>query len=136
MIHAIVDSGPLYAAVDADDADHERCVEVLSRRDWVLVIPALVVAEVTYLVGRRMGAAVEAKFLRGLQSCDVTSPQPDDWRRISELVVQYADFPLGGTDASVVCLAERLKTDVIVTLDRRHFSAVRPRHCEALRLLP
>jgi predicted nucleic acid-binding protein len=49
---------------------------------------------------------------------------------------QYADFPLGSTDASVIALAERLGTDVVITLDRWHFGAVRPRHCEALRLLP
>jgi hypothetical protein len=51
-------------------------------------------------------------------------------------VDEYADFPLGGTDASVVALAERLDADVVVTLDRRHFGAVRPRHREALVLLP
>jgi hypothetical protein len=43
---------------------------------------------------------------------------------------------LGGTDASVVSLAERFKTDIILTLDRRHFGAIRPRHCDAFRLLP
>jgi predicted nucleic acid-binding protein len=36
---AIVDSGPLYAAVDADDDDHIRCVEVLQRTDLELVVP-------------------------------------------------------------------------------------------------
>jgi predicted nucleic acid-binding protein len=51
-------------------------------------------------------------------------------------VEQYADFPLGAADASVVALAERLGTDLIVTLDHRHFGAVRPRHCPAFRLLP
>lgn len=100
------------------------------------MVPALVVAEVSYLVGRRLGARVEARFLRGLGEIDVDAPEPEDWVRIGELVEQYADFPLGGTDASVVCLAERLETDLVVTLDTRHFSAIRPRHTAALRLLP
>ena len=56
--------------------------------------------------------------------------------RIAELVDQYADFPLGATDASVIALAERLNTVVVITLDRRHFAAVRPRHAPALQLLP
>lgn len=43
---------------------------------------------------------------------------------------------LGAVDASVIELAERPDTDVVVTLDHRHFGAVRPRHCEALTLLP
>jgi hypothetical protein len=41
----------------------------------------------------------------------------------------------GDTDASVLALAERVDTDVVITFDR-HFGVVRPRHCPALRLLP
>jgi uncharacterized protein len=133
---AIVDSGPLYAAVDRGDADHARCVETLARSDLELVIPALVVAEVTYVVGRRLGADVEAAFLRGLERLDVEAPAGQDWARIGELVERYHDFPLGGTDASVVALAERLRADIVVTLDSRHFGAVRPRHRSAFELLP
>jgi predicted nucleic acid-binding protein len=136
MALAVVDAGPLYAVADADDEDHDRCRSVLERADLQLVIPALVVAEVTYIVGRRLGAAAEAAFLRGLGELEVEPPAPDDWTRIADLVEQYADFPLGGTDASVIALAERLDTDLVVTLDRRHFGAVRPRHCPAFRLLP
>lgn len=133
---AVVDTGPLYAAVDADDSHHEQCVKALQTPGLRLLIPALVVAETTYLVGTRMGAAVEAEFLRGLASLDVEAPGPEDWSRIAELVERYADFPLGGTDASVIALAERLGTDCVITLDARHFRAVRPSHCKSLRLLP
>ena len=133
---AIVDSGPLYAAVDRGDDDHARCVDVLARGDLDLVVPALVVAEVTYMVGRRLGPNVEATFLRSLERVDVEAPAPQDWARIGELVEQYHEFPLGGTDASVVALAERLGTDVVVTLDRRHFAAVQPRHRPVFELLP
>lgn len=133
---AIADTGPLYAAVDADDPDHDRARDSLERGDLRLVVPTLVLAEVTYLVGTRLGPIAEARFLRGVASFDVEAPATEDWSRMAELVEQYADFPLGGTDASVVALAERLGTDVVITLDRRHFGAIRPRHCEALRLLP
>jgi uncharacterized protein len=136
MLIAIVDAGPLYAATDTTDAHHERAAATLQRLDLTLVIPVLVVAEVSHLLGRRAGADSEARFLRELEHLDVEAPAPEDWPRIADLVERYADFPLGGTDASVVALAERLETDVVITLDRRHFSAIRPRHCEALRLLP
>ena len=102
---AIVDAGPLYAVLDADDRNHRRSVEVLQRRDLELVIPALVVAEVTYMVGRRLGAHAEAAFLRGLESFQVDAPAPEDWPRIATLVEQYGGFPLGGTDASVITLS-------------------------------
>jgi predicted nucleic acid-binding protein len=133
---AIVDSGPLYAVVDADDDDHSRCLEVLQRPDLELVVPALVVAEVTYLVGRRLGPRAEAALLRGLEDFEVEAPGREDWTAIAELVERYADFSLGGTDASVAVLAQRLGTDLIVTLDRRHFGAVRMENGEPFRILP
>jgi predicted nucleic acid-binding protein len=133
---AVVDAGPLYAAADADDRDHAASRAVLSRSDLRLVIPALVVAEATYFVGRRLGAAAEHAFLRGLCQLDVEGPSGEDFTRMAELVQEYADFPLGGTDASVIALAERLQAPVVVTLDRRHFATVKPRHCGAFELLP
>lgn len=133
---AIVDTGPLYAAVDADDQDHARCRAVLERRDIELVIPALVVAETAYLVGRRLGPAIEAAFVRGLAEFEVEGPAPDDWALIGDLVERYGDFPLGTTDASVAVLAERLDTTAIVTLDRRHFAAIRTSAGGAFDLLP
>jgi predicted nucleic acid-binding protein len=133
---AIVDTGPLYAVVDADDVDHARCRAVLERSDLQLVVPSLVVAEACYLVGTRLGARAEAALLRGLNELEIECPAPGDWQRIAELVERHADFPLGATDASVVALAERLDTAIVVTLDLRHFSAVRPRHVAALTLLP
>jgi uncharacterized protein len=132
----VVDAGPLYAVTDADDDDHERSLAILERPDFQLVIPALVVAEVTYMIGRRLGSKAEAQFLRELEGLDVEAPAVEDWPRIAALVEQYEDFPLGGTDASVVALAERLQAEVVVTLDRRHFDAVQPRHCSAFVLLP
>ncbi|HZL19075.1 MAG TPA: PIN domain-containing protein [Polyangia bacterium] len=132
----VVDTGPLYAVVDEDDADHGRCRAVLEDPRYRLVVPALVVAEATDLVGRRLGATIEAQFLRGMESMDIEAPAPNDWRRIAELVERYADFPLGGADASVVALAERLGATGIATLDVRHFGAVRPRRGKAFHLLP
>ena len=133
---AVVDTGPLYAVVDEDDADHARCRTLLEDPRYRFVIPALVVAEATYLVGSRLGAEVEARFLRGLETMDIEAPEPADWRRIADLVLKYADFPLGGADASVVALAERLGTPTIATLDVRHFSAIRSGRGPAFRLLP
>lgn len=96
----------------------------------------MVVAEASYFIEERLGAQAEANFLRSLAGFDVEAPAPEDFQRMSGLVEQYADFPLGGTDASVVALAERLDAHVIVTLDRRHFGAIQPRHCDAFELLP
>lgn len=133
---AIVDAGPLYAAADMDDADHDRCVGVLQRGDLQLMVPAMVVAEATYFVGTRLGARAEAAFLRGIGDLEIEAPAPQDWPRIAELVERYGDLPLGGTDASVIALAERVEASVLISLDHRHFSVVKPRHRPALDLLP
>ncbi|MBW8060205.1 MAG: PIN domain-containing protein [Solirubrobacterales bacterium] len=133
---AVVDAGPLYAATNSADSDHARSVQALRRTDLQLVIAALAVTEVTQILGRRHGPRAEASFLAGLAGFQVESPTAEDWARVAELVERYADFPLGGVDASVVALAERLGTPTVLTLDHRHFAAVRPSHCEALQLLP
>ncbi len=96
------------------------------------------IAEVCYLLSERAGPGAEVQFLRAfgageLRLADLT---PADVDRMAELTERYADLGLGGTDASVVAIAERLGIDRIATLDRRHFSVVRPRHIEAFQLLP
>ncbi len=136
MLIAVVDTGPLVAAANRADPDHLPCLHALELTEHALVIPALCVAEATFLIGKKQGPEIESVFLRNLEPFDVQAPMGNEWLRIGELVEQYADFPLGGTDASVVALAERFKTDLLITLDRRHFSAVRSRQGKRFRLLP
>ena len=133
---AIVDTGPLFAALDAGDDNHARCANLLRRRDLQFVIPSLVIAEVAHFAGGRLGAAVEASFLRGLVAFEVEAPTLEDWSLIADLVERYGDFPLGTVDASIAVLADRLETDLIVTLDRRHFGAIRSPQGRTFRLLP
>jgi predicted nucleic acid-binding protein len=55
---------------------------------------------------------------------------------MAELIETYADLRLGTVDASVIATAERLGTTTIATLDRRHFTVVRPSHVDAFQLVP
>ncbi len=64
------------------------------------------------------------------------APAPEDYRRMAELVEQYHDLPLGAADASIVAIAERLGVSRLATVDRKDFTAVRPRHVAAFELLP
>jgi predicted nucleic acid-binding protein len=133
---AVVDTGPLVASANKSDPDHIASVSALRSSDYALVIPALCIAEATYLIGEKKGAAIEAAFLRGLEQFNIQEPVEAEWMRIAQLVEKYSDLRLGGTDASVVALAERFGTDILITLDRKHFNVVRPRHCQRFRLLP
>lgn len=133
---AICDTGPLVAGILASDENHARCAAVLRRPDIELVIPSLVVAEVCYFVQKYLHSEAEARFLFGLEARSVEAPRSDDWPLIANLVERYSDFPLGGKNASVAVLAERLGTDVIITLDRRHFGALRMSDGRPFTLLP
>jgi len=86
----------------------------------------------------RFGAEAEAAFLRSFSdgSLVVADLAVSDFARMADLVERYADFPLGGSDASVIAIAERLSITTILTTDRRHFAAARPAHIEAFTLLP
>jgi predicted nucleic acid-binding protein len=97
----------------------------------------LVITEVTYLLGTRLGAEAEVRFLGDLAAGNLI-PDPvaaADWLRVAELVAQYRDLPIGTVDASVIAAAERLGVTEIATLDRRHFTIVRS-HLGPLTLLP
>lgn len=81
------------------------------------------------------GAADEAAFLR-LWRPGRREPRRRRLRAQGQLVEQYDNFPLGGgSDASVVAIAERRSITTILTTDRRPFAAVRPKHVEAFELL-
>jgi predicted nucleic acid-binding protein len=133
---AVVDTGPLVAASNKNDDFHEKCLRILESRELELVIPTLVVTEVAYLLNRDFGASAEAAFLRGLEEFDVEPPLAEEWQTVASLVERYADFPLGAVDASIIVLAERLETDLVITLDYRHFRAVRMRDGRPFHLLP
>ncbi|WP_396900226.1 type II toxin-antitoxin system VapC family toxin [Mycolicibacterium sp.] len=134
----VVDAGPLYAYVDADDAHHASSLELLQTHPGPLIVPTLVITEVVYLLATRLGAEPEVKFLGDLAdgAFTVEPVAAGDWLRIAELVARYRNLPLGMVDASVVATAERLGINEIATVDHRHFTVVRPRHVEAFTLLP
>jgi predicted nucleic acid-binding protein len=134
----IVDAGPLYAAAATRDKHHLPSVELLSTGSRPLLVPALVLTEVSYLLGDRIGPHAELAFARAIAGGElVVEPVLDsEWERITELMGQYLDLPLGIVDASVVALAERHGLDTIATLDRRHFSTVKPRHVAGFTLVP
>ncbi len=134
----IVDAGPLYAAAATQDNDHRRCVELLTHAKGPLLVPELVVTEVSYLLNDRIGPHAELAFARSLAAGElVAEPVLDsEWQRIAELLEQYEDLPLGMADASLVALAERHSATQIASLDHRHLGVVRPKHIASFTLLP
>jgi predicted nucleic acid-binding protein len=134
----ILDTGPLYASLDRNDRDHPACRKLIETADETLVIPAPVLVEVDYWIHQRLHAGVLVALLDDVVAGAyvIEDLNVSDHRRVRELVDQYADSDLGFVDAAVLAIVERLGEPRLVTLDERHFRAVRPRHVDALRLLP
>lgn len=135
----VVDTGVLYAAADRRDRDHVASAALLDAYPSAqLVVPAVVVAESSWLIGDRLGAPVEAAFVASVAAGDFTVADltDDDWSRVAELTERYTDLDLGLIDASVVAVAERLNVVTVATLNDRDFNVVRPRHVPALELIP
>jgi predicted nucleic acid-binding protein len=134
----VLDTGPLLAALDAADPDHERCASLLSKAREDLVVPILVLAELDYWCHARLGAHAWISFLEDLLAgaYRLETCTSADLTRCHELQRKYEDQSLGVVDASVFALVERLRESKLATLDHRHFAVVRPAHTQALELLP
>jgi predicted nucleic acid-binding protein len=134
----VADTGPIFALIDASDAWHDRVNDWWGRANANVVLPVTILAEVTYLLQQRIGPAAEEAFVRALTDGEFVVEPLDgvDLSRIADIMHAYRDFPVGFVDASVVAVAERLETRDVLTTDRRHFGAVRPRHARAFALLP
>lgn len=134
----ILDTGLLYASLDRSDDDHATCRSLIEDSSESLVIPAPVLVEVDHLIHRGLHAGVLVVLLADIDSGAyvVEDLQVADYRRIASLCDRYADSDIGFVDAAVLAIVERLDEPKLATLDHRHFGVLRPRHVEALRLLP
>lgn len=134
----ILDTGPLYASLDRSDQDHRACRRLIEAAEEALVIPAPVLVEVDYWIGRYLHPGVLVALLDDIAAgaYRVEALTPEDYRRVRELCDRYADADIGFVDAAVLAVVERLGEPKLATLDRRHFRLLRPRHVDALDLLP
>ncbi|SHN34954.1 type II toxin-antitoxin system VapC family toxin [Cryptosporangium aurantiacum] len=140
----LCDTGPLVAAFNEADDNHERCSRFLVENWTRLVVPSLAVTEICHLLSdprRRGSQGLAADFCAAIAEDElrVVEVSPYDYRRMSEILSTYASLRLQAVDACVVALAERLDLREVAALDRRDFSVVAPRHLpkgQRLRLLP
>lgn len=134
----LLDAAPLVALADRSDRMQQPVERVLRDEPGDLVIPAPVSAEVDYLLGRRLGRAARMSFLDDLAAgrFTVACLESDDYAIIARLERTYHDLDVGLSDLSVVVLAERCRTQRVLTFDERHFRALRPLRGERFTLLP
>jgi predicted nucleic acid-binding protein len=115
----LTDAGPLIALIDADEADHQLCVDTLAQLTRPLVTTWPAFTEAMYLLARAGGAtgrhALWTLVLSGrLQLADLDR---NALQRSATLMDKYADRPMDLADATLVALAEHRGERRIFTLD-------------------
>ena len=134
----LLDTSGLLAAIDASQRLHGPCRAALESAKGPLLLSPFVLAELDYLLMRHVGAHAQAALLgevaRGAYRLE--SFTADDVERAGEIMRRYADMEIGLADASIVVLAERHATTEVLTLDLRHFQALRVGGRKRFRILP
>ncbi len=132
----LVDTGPLVAILDDQDAHHEACVHVLAVLDSPLYTCWPVITEAAWLLRhspravRRLLDSIDTPFVK-LLSLEGPESQP-----IAEVLEKYQSIRPQLADATLVYLAGRERIETIFTLDRRDFSIYRTSRGRSFRLLP
>jgi len=112
--------------------------EALQAEDGPILIPAALLAEIDYLLRKRIGFAAQRRFLEGIErgAFAVEAFTIEDAAFCRRLLTQYEDLDLGLADASVIATAERFGISRILTVDERDFRAVRTSKGDSFVLLP
>ena len=133
----IVDASGVLAAIEPRQAYHAVAADVLTRPGRRLLSP-FVLAELDYLIARNSGQTEASKLLadvaRGVYQLEPFSAA--DIADCIAVIRRYTDLQIGLADASIVVLAARHHCYDVLTLDQRHFRAVRGPRGKAFRLLP
>jgi predicted nucleic acid-binding protein len=134
----VLDTGGLYAALDANEALHGRAVAALVAATPPRVVSPFVLAELDYLVASRVGHQAQMALIdevtRGAYQIEVFSSE--DVGHAKRVMEQYADLRVGLADASVVVLANRHRTLELLCTDERHFRVLRGAGGKPFRLRP
>jgi uncharacterized protein len=134
----IADTCGLLAFYNVAEPAHESVKDAIEASDSPLVVSPFVIAELDYLLGTRLTIDAELAVLAELSTGAYELPAlaAADLTACRTVIGNYRDQEIGVTDASLVVLAERYATRTILTLDRRHFDALRPLQGKRFALLP
>ena len=122
----LVDTGPLVALLDPSDRARARCRECLDGLEQAdLVTTEAVLTEAAYLLDFSVRAQSALQQLLASGRPRVEPVLTSERERIAELLGRYQTLPMDYADATLVALAERLRTRRVFTLDRRAFSIYR-----------
>ncbi len=134
----LLDTSGLLSALDASQRFHRECVQALRAAQPPLLLSPFVLAELDYLLAKHVGSTAQemllAEVARGAYQLEVFTA--DDVARAGEVIQRLPGQNIGLADASIVVLAERHAVTAVLSLDERHFRALRIDRRKRFRILP
>ena len=134
----LLDTSGLLSAIDSGQRHHAACAAALQSAPGPLLLSPFVLAELDYLLARHVGAPAQSALLgevvRGAYRLEPFGAA--DIESAKAIVERYRDLRIGLADASIVVLAERHHARDVLTLDKRHFRALRIGRRRRFRILP
>jgi predicted nucleic acid-binding protein len=134
----LLDTSGLLAALFSDQNRHEECASILRKSTPPRVLSPFVLAELDYLVLKYAGVEAELQLLAevGRGVYELAEFDRYDIDAAYEIVEQYRDLRIGLADASIAVCAKRWDARDVLTLDERHFRALRAAPRKRFRILP
>jgi hypothetical protein len=134
----LADTSGLLAAFGYDSRPHQQARAAYENDQGPVIMSPYVLAELDYMLLQRAGVKAETELLREVAAGIFKLAEFDsrDVAQAAELAERHADLRIGIADASIVVLAAKYGTTRVLTLDERHFRAMRPLHADAFTILP
>ena len=134
----LLDTSGLLAALFSDQNRHEECARALRESSAPRIVSPFVLTELDYLIAKYAGVPAEVALLEEIERGAYELAVFDEFNvaKARELVERYSDLNIGLADASIAVLSERYDTRDVLTLDERHFRAIRPSPRRRFRILP
>ena len=123
----VADTGGVLALLDADDRHHKEVLATFEAEGDRWLLPWAILPEVDYLATKYLGPKVALAFQQDVAGgvFRVEGHGVEDMKRAVALQRRHLALRLGLVDSIVMAVAERHRASAIVTLDERHFRAVR-----------
>jgi uncharacterized protein len=134
----IADTSGLLSAFGHDARMHRQARAAYEDDGGPVVLSPYVLAELDYMILQRAGPAKELELLREVADgvYELGEFGCAEVALAAEVVEQYRDLRIGLADASIVVLAARYRTKRLLTVDHRHFRAMRPLDGGSFTILP
>ena len=134
----VLDTSGLYAALVETEVHNRRAQAVLEAEPGPFILSPYVLRELDYLLSTRTDVDTELRLLAEVASGAYALAPFDgpDVAAAHNVIDRYRDLGIGLADASLVVLAERYATERLLTLDERHFRALRTSTGRRFTLLP